>query len=195
MLTEHYDVVALVELTPATADLLSASLAKDFPHAALHPDNSPFGLGIWSRAPILDHELRPEQGLSTASLQVRLADASKTELLLLHPVPPLGAAFSQARDRQIAQVAEQVAGRDLIILGDFNASPWSHSMRALTASGFKHAGAGWTRWPTWYGRSMLFAVPIDHVYLPGNWQTLDYRVGPDIGSDHRPLSVLLQRLE
>lgn len=33
------------------------------------------------------------------------------------------------------------------------------------------------------------ALPIDHALVGRAWRVLDFRVGPEIGSDHRPLVV------
>lgn len=80
----------------------------------------------------------------------------------------------------------------LLIAGDFNMpvestiyrSYWRDCNNAFSRVG---DGFGWTR--------VLphFAIRIDHVLSCGGWRALSARVGPDLGSDHRPLIVELAR--
>lgn len=75
---------------------------------------------------------------------------------------------------------------NVLIAGDFNLSQanpiytkyWSHFIDAFSRAGF---GFGHTRFTRWHG------VRIDHILSDGNWKVTHSEVGPDVGSDHRPL--------
>jgi endonuclease/exonuclease/phosphatase (EEP) superfamily protein YafD len=76
----------------------------------------------------------------------------------------------------------------VLLAGDLNATPWSTGMRALTAGELRF-GSRQSPWkPTWSVRSP-FAIPIDHALSTAPLLILERRVGPDLGSDHRPLEL------
>jgi endonuclease/exonuclease/phosphatase (EEP) superfamily protein YafD len=74
------------------------------------------------------------------------------------------------------------------VVGDLNATPWSSGLRIATASGlgFRSLQPAWT--PTWQAGS-VFAIPIDHALGTAPLVITRRMVGPDLGSDHRPLVV------
>jgi endonuclease/exonuclease/phosphatase (EEP) superfamily protein YafD len=84
--------------------------------------------------------------------------------------------------------------RRMILTGDFNATPWSVSLRRADAT------LGLIRRdravPTWPARVLgqpwpLPFLPIDHVYAGPGWATVKVERGPYLGSDHYPLIVTL----
>lgn len=85
-------------------------------------------------------------------------------------------------------------GRDnpsLIVLGDFNMPTesriyrqgWGDLANAFSRTG---RGPGWTRDNGW------IQVRIDHVLTGSGWRARRAWVGPDVGSDHRPVGADLQ---
>jgi len=79
--------------------------------------------------------------------------------------------------------------RPLILAGDFNMpvdssiyrQVWAEYSNAFSLSGF---GFGYTMWPTVHGAQF---TRIDHVLSGPGWRPRRCWVGPDVGSDHRPL--------
>ena len=73
-----------------------------------------------------------------------------------------------------------------VVLGDFNLPPesaifkrdWTWRRRAFSEAG---AGFGHTWHSSWHGAA------IDHVLISKRWSAAACWVGPDLGSDHRPL--------
>lgn len=82
--------------------------------------------------------------------------------------------------------------RPALVVGDFNLVVESSRFRA-DWGGWRDTfeevgrGTGYTWRSRWYG------LRIDHVLHDGTWRTLQHEVGPDLGSDHRPLIVTLAR--
>lgn len=99
------------------------------------------------------------------------------------------------RDRQSAQAASWIrahAAHPFVIAGDFNMPTDSAIYRRHWrewADAFESAGTGFghTKFTS------LWGIRIDHVLFDPQWQAVSSRVGPDVGSDHRPLIVTLQR--
>jgi endonuclease/exonuclease/phosphatase (EEP) superfamily protein YafD len=123
------------------------------------------------------------------SIEARL-DFHGREVVIIatHPVPPYGRAYADFRDTQLAALADHVqqTGDAVLLVGDLNATPWSAAMRIATRGnlGFRSLAAPWT--PTWRARS-LFAIPIDHALCTAPLVITRREVGPDVGSDHRPI--------
>lgn len=118
-------------------------------------------------------------------------------VLINHPYPPisLGEQAYQWRNEQLHALGKAFAQHadPLVVIGDFNASPWSPVMLDLEAE------TGWKRaLPRWSPRgthalvapeTWLFAQPIDHALVNEQVRPLDMVIGPYLGSDHRPLVI------
>jgi endonuclease/exonuclease/phosphatase (EEP) superfamily protein YafD len=82
----------------------------------------------------------------------------------------------------------------MILTGDFNATPWSASLRRTDAAlALTRRDRALPTWPARVlGRSWpLPILPIDHVYAGPGWATVKVERGPAFGSDHYPLVVIL----
>ncbi len=86
--------------------------------------------------------------------------------------------------REFAEQSED----PLLVVGDFN-MPVESAIYSDVWSGFGNGfsscglGYGHTKQTRWFG------IRIDHVLMDDRWQCIGARVGPDLGSDHRPLAV------
>jgi vancomycin resistance protein VanJ len=117
----------------------------------------------------------------------------------LEPLRYGGETSRLVRNVMLRDVGSRRAGRWIIgqhfeplIAGDFNLtvesaiyrSYWNGCPDAFSRAG---RGFGWTR------ILKRFSARIDHVITCGTWTATWAEVGPDIGSDHRPLVVDLTR--
>ncbi len=118
------------------------------------------------------------------------------EILSTHPLAPTEAGRARLRDAQLAFAAEWAASRvgALVVVGDFNATPWSWPFRRLMESAeLINSQAGFGLQPSFPTQSnFLLRVPIDHLLYSDSLLVLDRRLGPAMGSDHYPLVVDLQ---
>jgi endonuclease/exonuclease/phosphatase (EEP) superfamily protein YafD len=81
--------------------------------------------------------------------------------------------------------------RPVIAGGDFNAAPWSRSVSRISeATGTELVGGlrftlhkRLTRW------GPVAGLPIDHVLAGKGIRAIDAKLGPDVGSDHRPVVI------
>jgi vancomycin resistance protein VanJ len=99
------------------------------------------------------------------------------------------------RDRQSHAAEAWIRKRDThpaIVAGDFNmptdSAIYRHNWRGWSDA-FESIGTGLghTKFTS------LWGIRIDHVLFDDRWEAVSSRVGPDVGSDHRPLIVTLQR--
>jgi endonuclease/exonuclease/phosphatase (EEP) superfamily protein YafD len=80
-----------------------------------------------------------------------------------------------------------------IVLGDLNLTPYAPAFaRLVQSSGLRDALDDRAWRPTWQASLWPLALPIDHVLVPRSGCVLDATIGPDIGSDHRPVLVTLR---
>lgn len=182
---EAADVVFLAEIGPGAARELASWSA--WPHQVRLPRNDPFGLALVSKHPITG--LKLEESPSGVPLLRATIDWHGTTIVVsvIHPMPPLSAAFARERDQVLAQEAAQHArhARPALMAGDFNASPWSGAFSGPARADFLRASAALPG--TWPAALSWAGIPIDHVLASPHWSLLATRVGPDIGSDHRPV--------
>lgn len=125
------------------------------------------------------------------AIEVLLPDG--VALLAIHPLSPSSEFRAEQNDRQLQFATDWAAERQgpTIVVGDFNATPWSYSFRRLMAStDLSNSALGFgldLSYPA--DRNPLFRVPIDHLLFSDGLAVVDRRLGPAMGSDHFPLTV------
>ncbi|MBI4027057.1 MAG: endonuclease/exonuclease/phosphatase family protein [Verrucomicrobia bacterium] len=168
-------------------------LKKSHPHAMIRPRNDNFGIALFSRLPLRDPQIvyigEAEAPSVTAGVE---SDGVRFQVLGTHPVPPAGGQYSRWRDDQLARIPEFLAGfkEPILLLGDLNATPWSHPYRQLLSrSGLRNSQRGWGIQPTWPAYFFPLWIPIDHCLHSDGIVILRRKAGPNIHSDHYPLIV------
>jgi len=193
------ELVFLQEVTPRWAEVLAATPGHRLIEVVARDDN--FGLAILARdggaVEIVGREQLVFAGLPALALQLRHHGRSLA-VLSLHTLPPLSAAASARRDTQLVAAAQwaatqEAAGAAPVILGDFNATPFSAALAPLTAVGLQDSlsaggllGAG-----SWPDVIWPLRIAIDHCWHDAHLVTVERTIGPALGSDHRPLQVTL----
>jgi endonuclease/exonuclease/phosphatase (EEP) superfamily protein YafD len=184
------DVIFLMEVDARWLAALEPLKAK-YPHHFAEPRTDNFGIALFSRIPWEYAAPLYFGKADLPSIEVSMQQEGRRFVLIgTHPIPPVGSGAAALRDAQLGELADYVAQlRDpAIVVGDLNATPWSTGMRRLAGRnlGFRSRVAPWA--PTWRAGS-LFAIPIDHALVTAPLAVTRRAVGPDVGSDHRPLEV------
>ncbi len=196
---EAPDVLALQEITSqwhAVIDRLAARL----PHVApagwrmQRSDNV-----LLSRFPITESRVvvPPNQYRPFTHVEAKLAVNGKSvRVLAVHPPLPAGpihTAIRQANFDYYAKLAAETE-RPLLIVGDFNITPYSPRFRALLRDGglrYVHLGWNWPRsWPSASHCCLnryIRGFPIDHVLTSRHFAAVSGQALEDIGSDHYPV--------
>jgi endonuclease/exonuclease/phosphatase (EEP) superfamily protein YafD len=186
------DVVVVQELTPAWAVAMQRMRA-DYPYRHLLARKDAYGVAVLSRWPLesvatLD---LARDGLPSLGFVVRVG-MKRIRVLGMHTHWPLTPALQQMRDRSLERAARQVREQALptVLAGDLNLTPYAPEFgRLLQASGLRDAFATHVWRATWTAGFWPLALPIDHVLVPAGVCVRATRIGPDIGSDHRPVHV------
>lgn len=94
---------------------------------------------------------------------------------------------------QWSQRQQQENQREVIVIGDFNSTPWSGRFRKfLHDSNLRNSQRGFGLQPTWQtGLPSVLMIAIDHCLQSKSITTINRTTGANIGSDHLPLFVEL----
>ena len=192
------DLLAILELTPHRAKEMEPQLAH-LPYRALLPKNSNFGLGLYSKLPIENVEwLDTEEHVLPSLVCDILWEGQRVPFIATHPFPPVRGWATHYRNKQIQLLADLDRSQkpNAILVGDLNATPWSHGYRILDRSPLRDARKGFGVMPTWPTKLPFFLrIPIDHVFVGQNWRVRDIHLGPAMGSDHLPLVTTLELMD
>ncbi|MBT8164941.1 MAG: endonuclease/exonuclease/phosphatase family protein [Acidimicrobiia bacterium] len=193
--TAEADVILLAEVTPALLDLLEEA-DLEFQPVAGTPARTRVGLLALTRDPSVTGRLT-NLGVSEVPavlLNLDLGD-EPIEMLGFHTSSPGREARSSARDDQLAGAGRRVLEREspMVLIGDFNATPWTGAFRDLLDTGLidGQRGRGVAgSWPAGWGP---FKIPIDHALHTPELTTTSFSFGESAGSDHRSLTVTIAR--
>lgn len=128
-------------------------------------------------------------------------------VLVAHPASPIRPSHLdwQKESFQTWGQERQKLGKNLLIVGDLNTSPWSNEFQKLISStGLRDSQLGYGLQPSWpmllpfFGIrtepnwiTRLIQIPIDHVLVSERLAVLSRHTGPFVGSDHLPVTVEL----
>ncbi len=189
---ENPDVIFLMEFTPAWADAMRV-LDQEYPYSKELPSRATDGVALFSRYPIADLEVKRDPGIRLPTFIAGIdMPQGRMTLLATHPASPGSPEHFEARNIQLAEVAEWAAERSgpVVLAGDLNTTSWSpYFADLLEVSGLRDSRMGYGVEPTWPWFPLPLRIPLDHCLVSPEVRIENRRVGPPVGSDHRPLLV------
>jgi endonuclease/exonuclease/phosphatase (EEP) superfamily protein YafD len=186
---ERPDVVGLVEVTHAWLHDL-ADVRAEYPYRYEAPGGTQ-GLALWFRErPLADAEVEPlvAGGWPVLHAIIEFGGLPR-HLWLVHPASPLRHQRRRPGNSELVALGERVqqTGGSRVVIGDLNSTDGSpHFSDFLDTSGLRDTRLGFGRQPSWPVWSP-YRITIDHAFLSPDLAVASRRLGPDIGSDHRPL--------
>jgi endonuclease/exonuclease/phosphatase (EEP) superfamily protein YafD len=164
-----------------------------YPWRMLIPESGNFGIGVYSSLPDTEFVRFELDGYAAIDAQV---GGGAWRFVAAHLVPPMSAALARQRNVQLVQLSEYVQEIDqpVVLAGDFNLTPFSPIFTEFAAeseltSALRGFGPGMT-WPSFFP---LLGIPIDQVFVSEEFAVADYFRAGDIGSDHFPIIVDMNR--
>lgn len=198
ILKQDADVVVAEEAGGAAWPVLIA-LKKAYPYRIACRARYGCDTRIYSRWPIVrEHSFyEDDEGLVGAWATLRHPRGDFT-VAGAHFVWPIPAGQWQTQSRTLVRKVAPFPKDALIVVGDFNATPWSWSLRRQDkALGLERRTRALASWPNGKFSRLVSApfpfLPIDHVYAGKAWKTVKIERGPGLGSDHRPIVATLSR--
>lgn len=194
------DVIVVSELSFGLGLALNESFTQDYPHMVEFPaDRGNFGMGVYSKLPLQNASVEFLNGDTVPTIFADVeADGHTVQVVGVHTLPPMGKRAFEHRNRHLQSVAGFVQRRKeafpemaVIVLGDFNLTPWSPVFhQLLDDADLNQTVQGNRLQPTWYRWPVFpFGLVLDHVLLSGDLQCVTRTIGPSAGSDHRFVTV------
>ncbi|WP_035602237.1 endonuclease/exonuclease/phosphatase family protein [Haloferula sp. BvORR071] len=180
------DAIFFTEVSEEWTEALKA-LEGVYPHFI----NDGPDMAFFSKFPISSFEMHRVSKIEFRLLEARLATPGGPLVFFAgHPLPPLTPDWAKALDDFMAAAEQEVSqeqGR-VVLVGDFNATRWSAKTKDLYKLGLQDASKGKAPGPTWSRGNPVLGIPIDHILFRGEGMSCkSFLIGPDIGSDHRPV--------
>lgn len=189
------DLVFLVETDQAWADAL-ISLHEDYPHRILVPLENTYGMVLYSRLPIVKHQIHHliDEEIPSIELDVKLRNGQVITIYAIHPTPPVPgeSPTSTDRDAEILLVGKKSKAnpKPSLVIGDLNDVAWSYTTSLfLKTSELADPRRGRGFFNTFHAKIPLFRWPLDHVFLSSHFGLSAIHVLPGIGSDHFPVEL------
>ena len=186
------DVIVLQEAHGEAAGRMHALLPS---HPYMHARGEWHGAVIFSKWPITaaaSQTLAP-RGASAARATIAWRDQSIT-VIGAHLHWPMGGGAARLRNQELAGLAalSRATNGPLLVVGDFNLTSWSpHFANLLVNSGLHDCAQDEMFSASWPSQTIWLGIRIDHCLASRRWRALDARIGPHLGSDHRPLIIEL----
>ena len=197
--THQPDFVVLEEIDNGWFDFLAPGLTETYPHHVTELRSDNFGIGLWSKYPIVNHTILYSGDWAIPTIIADLdflpwqPRPGRLTVIATHPVPPVRREMAHARDAQLAELAQHArnAKHPLLLIGDLNATPWCAAFRKLQRdSGLVNSAQGRGLYPSWPAFFPAFLrIPIDHVLHTPDIKIIERKTGPRVGSDHLPVTV------
>jgi endonuclease/exonuclease/phosphatase (EEP) superfamily protein YafD len=188
----HPDVIGLVEMDERWIAGVAPAVASYRGRLERpRPDN--FGVALYTREPLVG-SIEELGGLLPSAVAEVTVGTARFNAILIHPFPPMSAAALAAQRDELDAVADRARALPgpVIVLGDFNATPWSRPFRRLLdRSGLCDSRAGFGIQSSFPAAVAWLRIPIDHLLATCSIGIADRHVERDVGSDHLPVSVEL----
>ena len=190
--SQNADVIAVEELKSPLREAILRNTGMTYTRGMLDtgiftratPTKPSFELGEpWDQWP----------GLARVSIPVGGQIATIVAIHLTWPTEP----WQKRQRASLAKIVKRTDPTHLIMVGDFNLTPWSFTLRRLDRDlqlrRRDRAIFSWPAAPFFHRRlqSPVPFLPIDHAYAGSAWKTVKIGRGPRLGSDHFPIVVTL----
>jgi endonuclease/exonuclease/phosphatase (EEP) superfamily protein YafD len=151
---------------------------------------------VLARVPVRDVGHPHDQGIGPSAVELTTDGANPISIVVFGTDSPTTPARAQRRDRVLDAAARwsRTHPARRIVMGDFNATPWSPSFQRLLHHGrLFNSLDGFGLQVSWPESNVLLRIPIDHALLGPALAATDRGTGPAFGSQHRSLHLTVAR--
>jgi endonuclease/exonuclease/phosphatase (EEP) superfamily protein YafD len=189
---ENADIVLVYEFGPNKLALIER-LKRTYPYAAGCAETWHCAVEIFSKQPFTTAKAGRRELFDGPPRVVATFSEGTSRLTIVgaHVMRPIDGPNGHREEiRRIAAIAKAAPG-PVIVAGDFNATWWSSSFKIFgEESGLTHMGRFLPSWPS--EARGLPQLNIDHLWVSKDLTIEEVHLGPDVGSDHRPLIAIIR---
>ncbi len=194
----HPDLALFIEVNRDGVENLKTGLKDALPYSFRSPAG---GLALLSRFPIQNARGDNFNGRGGHNLLATIeVDKKPIQLIGTHPLVPVKPNTFHSRNRQLAALSDYIRGLDqpLILVGDFNLTPWSpYYRRFINKTKLHNTRLGFGILPSWPRPAThvnfasllipLMNIPIDHCFVSKHFSVARIYTGANANSDHASL--------
>ena len=190
---ENPDFIVIEEVSPEWAKNLE-TLKKDYPFYKIVARSDNFGIALFSKK---KGKIRSVM-LSASEVSTLVYENDQMIMIGTHPVPPISGEYARWRNEQLlnlTDLAKQNNDKAVLLVGDLNLTPYSPYFTKILKDGeLISSTTGQGNLMTWPTQMPFLGAPLDHVLHSKHYQTISRKTGKDLGSDHWPVIVELQKV-
>ncbi len=189
------DFLVLIEIDQIWRIKIEEALSDVYPHGKYMTRDDYFGIAAYSKVPFISAEIEYWGELKVPSLDLVVPgpDGEPLRIVGTHPKPPMNAHDRRLHKSHMEETAAAIVSAPpmpTIVCGDFNTAPWCSTYSDfLATTGLQDGAIGKGIFPTWNRHTSLLGLPIDHVVVSPDIGVSRRWIGPNCGSDHRPVIV------
>ncbi len=188
------DIVILSELDQAWLTAI-LPITKVYPHNEAISREDNFGIGIYSKVPLLNKEIYYFGELATPAVRgTFIWDQDTIDVLGLHPRAPESVYHFRERNHTFNELVmlRPLLSKHLIVAGDLNTTSFSIFFHQfLQGMELKDSRKGFGLGISWPSFFYPLGISLDHVLLSTEWKVIDREIGNYVGSDHYPVYIKL----
>jgi endonuclease/exonuclease/phosphatase (EEP) superfamily protein YafD len=194
---EKPDLALFIEVTPAWVTELTAGLGDRLPYRYHVPAN---GLFLMSRLPLTNTRSDTFRAGDFNLMATFNFDKQPVQFIGVHPLVPLRPFWFVQRNESLKKLGDYIQGMKtpVIVMGDFNLSPWSPYYRQFVNQTHLHnASLGFGIQPTFPFPSTvrnrpawllpLIQMPIDHCFVSQPFRVRGFGTAAHGNADHAPI--------
>jgi endonuclease/exonuclease/phosphatase (EEP) superfamily protein YafD len=192
------DVAVFIEVTSVAGQTLKTGLKQILPYSFRSPGG---GIAMLSRLPISDARGDNFNGKGNHNLIATLeVNKQPIKIIGIHPLVPVKLRNFHQRNLQLAALSDYIQGvnQPLIVVGDFNITPWSpYYRRFINRTALHNTRFGFGILPSWPRQAThvhlpswiipLMNIPIDHCLVSKHFRVARTYIGANANSDHASL--------
>ncbi len=191
------DIVLMVEVNQWWREEMK-ELEDRYPYHVLIPLENTYGMFLYSRLKIVNHQIRYllQDDVPSISAKIKLPDETILNFFGVHPRPPAPghSETSTNRDAELIMVGKETRNTEepVLVAGDLNDVAWSYTTNLFQKySELLDPRIGRGLYNTFHAKKTLLKWPLDHVFHSDHFQVLDLHRLDFFDSDHFPIYLKL----
>ena len=186
ILNTNADLVSLQEVTPDWDIVLKEALAEKYPHSKTVVRLDPFGLAVYSKAPLINVDTFICAEVPNIVGSLSLGNPGKEICFITsHALPPFYSGDYKRLRNHLHRIAEyaQESVCPVITIGNYNAVPWSYEIQDFrSVSKLSESRRGF--FPNSNGSFSIFQLPSDHIFHSNQLKCIDFEDMEDPTAGH-----------